>query len=53
MISRKWHFIRLYSEAVAAQRFFTVQKLGEGQNGEKFLYLGLVVCRKNCIFADG
>ena len=53
MISRKWHFIRLYSEAVAAQHFFTVQKLGEGQNGENFLYLGLVVYRKKCIFADG
>ena len=53
MFSRKWHFIRLYSEAVTAQRFFTVQELGEGQNGEKFLYLGLVVYRKKCIFADG
>lgn len=41
MISRKWHFIRLYSKAVAAQRFFNVQKLGEGQNGEKIFVSGL------------
>ena len=44
---------KLTLQAQQSSVFFTVQKLGEGQNGEKFLYLGLVVCRINCIFADG